>query len=168
MDFEERARRTDLGRIIEVENEDGHVDDKRARRQSQWHLPTTTSKKETSSIGGHLLSMGSPLRHQNRASFKQKKPLRPMQAPPQVIDLTKDTPFENKWETIVPWDQRKPVAKRDPEERLKYTYDRRPVDRGLFRLFEDQGEKLREFETPNDAAQDAKFWQEERQQMFDA
>lgn len=54
--------------------------------------------------------------------------------------MTGDTPFEKKWENIVPHNKREKPDDRDPEKIYDYVYDRRLVDRGLFADFEDQGE----------------------------
>ena len=75
--------------------------------------------------------------------------------------MTEETPFEKKWRPIRLPKNRLPAKKRDPEAVYNWSYDRRPIDKGLFQDFEDQGEKLREYENPAEAAKDLEYWEEE-------
>ena len=67
--------------------------------------------------------------------YQKKTPLRPFPAPAKVIDLTSDVYYENKWEPIMPIEERIPEDEKDPEEKYEYIYDRRTIDRGLFEAF---------------------------------
>jgi hypothetical protein len=80
-----------------------------------------------------------------------------------MIDMTYDTPFESEWRPI------KQVGKRVPEKKVKatepiaYTFDRRPIDYGVFVDFEDHGDKYLEFKSPEEANKHLEFWKEEQQ-----
>jgi hypothetical protein len=67
-------------------------------------------------------------------------PARPFQAPPLMIDLTKDAQYELKWQPILPAAKRD--GKEDPDAAYEYIYSRRELDLGLFDDFQTQGEKL--------------------------
>ena len=61
--------------------------------------------------------------------------MRPAPAPSKMIDLTNDVYYEQKWEPIVPIEERVPEDEKDPEDKYDYIYDRRTIDRGLFEAF---------------------------------
>ena len=75
--------------------------------------------------------------------------------------MTEETPYEHKWRPIKEPAKRLPLKKRNPDAIYNWTYDRRPIDKGLFQDFEDQGEKLREFANPKEAGKNLEYWDEE-------
>lgn len=69
---------------------------------------------------------------ENSLSIASEKPKIPFQVPAKIVDLTNDTPFENKWRPIVPFTKKAPLAKRNKDAIYNYVYDIRPVITGLF------------------------------------
>ena len=73
-------------------------------------------------------------------------PMRPFQAPPSLIDVTKDCLFEKKWLPILPAKKRPKPEDVDHDEIATAKFDRNAVDRNLFDLFYDQSEMLKEMD----------------------
>ena len=89
-------------------------------------------------------------------------PTRPFQAPPTVIDCTPDVLFDNKkWMPILP------AVRKDrwpgPEEKYNYQFDREHIDKQVFDPFQDAGDLLREFQTPQACSEAVSFWKNESQ-----
>lgn len=82
------------------------------------------------------------LRQLKKARDRVKIPQRPFQAPPQVVDCTKEAVFEHKW---MPIDMCR-NGDLDYDVKATHFYDRRNIDQGLFHLFEDQQLALRELD----------------------
>jgi hypothetical protein len=70
--------------------------------------------------------------------------MRPFQAPPKVIDCTKDALFELHWQSI-PKSYKRDISKEDPDAIYEYRWSRRELDATLFDQFQSQGERLYQF-----------------------
>lgn len=79
---------------------------------------------------------------------------RPFQAPPLVLDLTKDAPYDLRWKPL--------RGDNIVDQRLGATFDRRALDRGILKDFEDHGDKLRD---ANTSLED--FMSQNRRKMFE-
>lgn len=79
-------------------------------------------------------SSNTGLKETKTSKMAQQKNFQP---PPKVIDLTFDTGYEHRWRPILPALGRPRENLKDPDEKYKFVYDRREVDRDLFEKFQD-------------------------------
>lgn len=95
---------------------------------------------------------------------KQMIPLRPFQAPPNIIDVTHDNQYEKTWIPIYPVKTR--GKKKDAEELYELhrvaKWNREYVDRVLFEAFLDQGDTIKEME-PQELNEFQGFWKREKE-----
>jgi len=97
-----------------------------------------------------------------------KVPLRPFQAPPQVIDMTGDAQYELKWIPIHAVHEKKKKMGREELVAGGHVHDEKALGGDLFDQFYDQGDMLRDFTTPQECAEAAAFWKEEANQSAKA